>query len=84
MTGDEKREHEQPTEPTPAVENEGEGSASADRRYREGVRKHLRTNDVDAEAREAAEALDDAEEAETLRAAEQQARAPSQPSPRKQ
>lgn len=78
--GDEKREHEQ-TDPTPEHENEGEGSRTADRRYREGVRKHLRTNDVEGEAREAAEALDDEDEAEAMRAAEEKGRAPAERTP---
>jgi hypothetical protein len=38
---------------TPAEPNEGEGSRSADRRYREGVEKTIREHDVEEDARRA-------------------------------
>ena len=50
--------------------NEGEGNKTADKQYRDGVRKHLKTHDVADEARKAADALDDPKEAKTLRKAE--------------
>ncbi len=50
---------------------EGEGSYTATRRYNEGVREHLQTHDVEAEAEEAREALE-GEEREELEAAEEQ------------
>ncbi len=49
--------------------NEGEGSRSADRNYRAGVKEHLETHDVEAEADEARKALD-GEEGEALEQAE--------------
>ncbi len=56
--------------------NEGEGNKTADKKYRDGVRKHLKTHDVGQEARKAADALDDPKEARTLRKAEDLGRHP--------
>ena len=49
--------------------NEGEGSRTADRHYRQGVKHHLETHDIDEEARRAAKAVE-SEENEDLQAAE--------------
>jgi hypothetical protein len=56
--------------------NEGEGNKTADRNYREGVRKHLKSHDVSSEGRKAAQALDDAKQGKELRKAEADARKP--------
>jgi hypothetical protein len=56
-------------------ENEGEGSRTADRRYREGVEEHLRKGKVEEEAERAAQALD--ERPEELRRAEEEGKARS-------
>lgn len=53
---------------------EGEGSYTGTRRYNEHLKKHLETHDIDAEAREAREALD-GDEREELRAAEARGKA---------
>ena len=45
-------------EKKPATENEGEGSRTADRRYREGIAEHLRKADVEEEAERAARDVD--------------------------
>ncbi len=50
--------------------NEGEGSRSADERYRQGVAEHLRKGNVEEEAERAARDLD--EDPEELRAAEEE------------
>lgn len=55
--------------------NEGEGSRSADRRYREGVEEHLRKGKVEEEAERAARDLD--ERPEELRRAEEEGRSRS-------
>ena len=49
--------------------NEGEGNKSADRRYREGVGRTVKSGQVDKKAKEAARAMDGAE-ADELRRAE--------------
>ena len=54
--------------------NEGEGSRSADKQYRDGVKKYLKTHDVDREAKDAAKALDDPREGPELREAEKAGR----------
>jgi hypothetical protein len=51
----------------------GEGNVEADRRYREGVKKTLENDDVEALAEEAAEALD-GPEGDELRKAEERGR----------
>jgi hypothetical protein len=56
-------------------EIEGEGSRTADRRYREGVEEHLRKGNVEEEAERAAQALD--ERPEELRRAEEEGKARS-------
>ena len=56
------------SEPT---KNEGEGNRSADRKYREDVRRHVESGTVESEAEEAKEALEGAE-GEDLRRAEEQ------------
>ena len=55
---------------TAPEKNEGEGNKTADRNYRAGVEQHLKTHNVDEEARKAAAALDDDKEREALKAAE--------------
>jgi hypothetical protein len=57
-----------------ADENEGEGNRTADRNYREGVQKHLKTKDVQQEGEEAKEALEDESQRQDLEDAEQAAR----------
>jgi hypothetical protein len=49
-------------QPGPESENEGEGSRSADREYREGVRKHLEKGHVQDEAEKASEDVDSSPE----------------------
>lgn len=56
--------------------NEGEGNKSADKQYRDGVRKHLKTHDVTGEAKAAAQALDDPRQAKELKRAESAGRRP--------
>ncbi len=51
--------------------NEGEGNRTADRNYRRGVRKHGATHDVEKEARDAANALDDPKQAKEMKRAEE-------------
>jgi hypothetical protein len=58
-----------------AGKNEGEGSRTAARAYREGVEEHLRRADVDEEARRAARELD--EHPDELRRAEEEGKRPS-------
>ena len=53
------------------TKNEGEGNRSADRRYREGVRKHVESGAPEAAAEEAERALESNEGAE-LRDAEEE------------
>lgn len=63
--------HTRKTNPRDTIPmNEGEGSVTADREYREGVAKTLAEKDVEALAEEAKEALD-GPEGEALREAEQ-------------
>jgi hypothetical protein len=50
--------------------NEGEGNRTADRRYREGVQRHVQSGASDAAAEEAEKALDSAEGDELRRAEE--------------
>jgi hypothetical protein len=51
-------------------QNEGEGSRTAARAYREGVEEHLRRSDVEEEAERAAKELD--ENPDELRRAEEE------------
>jgi hypothetical protein len=67
------RHSKTPKAPKPAA-NEGEGSRTADRNYREGIKKHLQTHDVEQEAREAEKALDDEGQRKELEAAERKGR----------
>lgn len=53
--------------------NEGEGSRTADKQYREGVRDHVQHHDVQGDARRARDAVD-GPEAEELRRAEEAGR----------
>ena len=53
--------------------NEGEGNRTADRKYREGVRRHVESGASEPAAEEAQHALEGAE-AEELRKAEEAAR----------
>ena len=59
-----------PKTKTEAGKNEGEGNRTADRNYRAGVKHHLETHDVEAEAEAAREALE-GEEGESLEHAEE-------------
>ena len=54
--------------------NEGEGNRTADRRYREGVRRHVESGASEPAAREAQRALE-SEAADELRQAEEAGRA---------
>lgn len=54
--------------------NEGEGNRTADRKYREGVRRHVESGASEPAAEEAQHALEGAE-AEELRKAEEAAKA---------
>lgn len=56
------------------TKNEGEGNRTADRQYREGVRRHVESGASDAAAEEAQRSIEGAE-AEELRKAEESARA---------
>ena len=58
--------------------NEGEGSRTADRQYREGVRRHVDSGAPEAAAEEAQSALDGAE-ADELRKAEEATKAGRKP-----
>lgn len=51
------------------MKNEGEGNRTADRKYREGVRRHVESGASEAAGEEAKRALDGAE-ADELREAE--------------
>lgn len=62
------------SEPTEKDKNEGEGNKTADRQYREGVRKHIESGKSEPAAKEATRAVD-GEEAEELRRAEEAGRA---------
>ena len=57
-----------------AKKNEGEGNRTADREYREGVRRHVESGASKPAAEEAEHALEGAE-AEELRKAEEAAKA---------
>lgn len=59
------------SEPT---KNEGEGNRTADRKYREDVRRHVESGAVEPAAKEAREKLD-GPEAEELRRAEEEGKA---------
>jgi hypothetical protein len=54
--------------------NEGEGNRTADRRYREGVRRHVQSGASEPAADEAERALE-GDEADDLRKAEEAAKA---------
>ena len=54
--------------------NEGEGNRTADRRYREGVRRHVQSGASEPAAEEAEDALK-GDEADDLRKAEEAAKA---------
>ena len=71
---DPKKPAEDPKAPRRAEANQGEGNRTADREYREGLKKHLETHDVDAEAKEAEKALDDPKQRKELEEAEAAAR----------
>jgi hypothetical protein len=58
--------------------NEGEGNRTADRQYREGVRRHVESGASEAAAEEAQHALEGAE-AKELRKAEESAKAGRKP-----
>jgi len=58
--------------------NEGEGNRTADRKYREGVRRHVESGASEAAAEKAQDALESAE-AEELRKAEESAKAGRKP-----
>ena len=58
---------------TSADQNEGEGSRSADRHYREGVEKTVKSGRVEELGEEAKQALE-SEEGDELREAEQEAK----------
>ena len=53
--------------------NEGEGNRTADRKYREDVRRHVQSGAPEAAAKEAEHALD-SEEGKELREAEAEAK----------
>ena len=55
------------------TQNEGEGSRTADRQYREGVRRHIESGASEPAAEEAQQALD-GPEADELREAEDKGR----------
>jgi hypothetical protein len=58
--------------------NEGEGNRIADRRYREGVRRHVQSGTSEPAAEEAEHALE-GDEADDLRKAEEAAKAGPRP-----
>jgi hypothetical protein len=60
------------------LENEGEGNRTADREYREGVRRHVESGASEPAAEEAQEALEGAE-GDELRKAEEAAKAGRKP-----
>jgi hypothetical protein len=65
--------------PTTDQKNEGEGSRTADRKYREGVRRHVESGASEPAAEEAQQALE-GPEADELREAETDAKAGRKPS----
>jgi hypothetical protein len=62
-------------ERNPGGENEGEGSRSAAKRYREGLEEHLRKGKTEQEAEQARRELE--ERPEELRRAEEEGKKPS-------
>ena len=58
--------------------NEGEGNRTADRKYRDGVRRHVESGASEAAVEKAQDALESAE-AEELRKAEESAKAGRKP-----
>jgi hypothetical protein len=60
--------------PTNDQKNEGEGNRTADRKYREGVRRHVQSGASEPAADEAEQALE-SNEADELRKAEEAAKA---------
>jgi hypothetical protein len=56
------------------LQNEGEGNRTADRKYREGVQRHVESGASEPAAEEAERALD-GDEAEALRKAEEAGKA---------
>lgn len=54
-------------------QNEGEGNRTADRRYREGVKRHVESGDSERAADEAQRAVD-SDEGDELRRAEDEAK----------
>ena len=59
--------------PTNDQKNEGEGNRSADRKYREGVERHVESGASEAAAEEAEDALE-SDEGDELRQAEADAK----------
>lgn len=55
-------------------ENEGEGNKSADRNYRAGVKRHLKKGNVEQEAQQAKDALEDEDQRKDIEDAEEAAR----------
>jgi hypothetical protein len=68
----------QPKQPPQPSQVEGEGSYTASRRYNEGVKKHVETQDVEELAEAAREALE-GEEGEELRDAERRGKSGPKP-----
>jgi hypothetical protein len=62
-----------PDQPRPEERTHGEGNYEASERYNRAAKEHARTHDTEAEAREAAEDLD--EHGEELREAERAGKA---------
>jgi hypothetical protein len=56
------------------MKNEGEGNRTADRKYREGVQRHVRSGESEPAAEQAEHALE-TNEADELRKAEEAAKA---------
>jgi len=56
------------------VENEGEGNKTADRKYREGVKRSIKKGNIEQDAKKAEQALDDEDERKDLEDAEEAAR----------
>jgi hypothetical protein len=66
-------ENQKATQQTQSADIEGEGNHTADRRYREGVRKSVKDGKIEQHAEEAAEALD-GPEGDALREAQEATR----------
>ena len=66
-------EHDKGDKKDEQLKNEGEGNRTADRQYREGVRRHLESGASEPAAEEAEHALEGAE-GEELREAEEEAK----------